>query len=241
MIRFVSYLRVSTQRQGASGLGLEAQRQAVASHIHGCGGLLAAEFIEVESGKRNDRPELAAALAHCAATGSTLVVAKLDRLARNLRFIATVMDSGAEFVACDFPMANRLTLHILAAVAEHEGKAISSRIKASMAVIKQAIDRDGTWLSRRSGKAIGRLGSPLGAAAFGSRRGIGAADAVQRRADEHAARVLPIVANIRQSGITSLRGIANELDQRGILTARGGRWDASRVRVLLQRGEMAAD
>ena len=124
--RFVAYYRVSTDRQGRSGLGLEAQREAVQSYLDGGSWTLADEVTEVESGKRNDRPELDRALGLCRLYGATLVVAKLDRLARNVAFISKLMESGVDFVAVDFPQANRLTIHILAAVAEHEREMISS-------------------------------------------------------------------------------------------------------------------
>src|SRR6266566_9246307 len=118
--KFVAYFRVSTDRQGKSGLGLEAQREAVMDYLNGGSWQLVDEFTEVESGKHSDRPQLAAALAACKKHRAKLVIAKLDRLSRNLAFIATLMDSGVEFVATDNPHATRLTLHILAAVAEHE-------------------------------------------------------------------------------------------------------------------------
>jgi DNA invertase Pin-like site-specific DNA recombinase len=126
---FVSYLRVSTQRQGDSGLGLEAQRIAVAAHV--TGGEVLAEYLEIESGKKNDRPQLLAALAHAQVTGATLIIARLDRLARNLAFIANLMEAGVDFIATDLPFATRLTIHVLAAVAEYEREMISARTKAA--------------------------------------------------------------------------------------------------------------
>ena len=134
--KFVSYIRVSTQRQGQSGLGLEAQRAAIVAHLNGGPWQLVAEFVEVESGRKADRPELAKALAACRAQGATLIIAKLDRLARNVAFVSALMESGVEFVAVDFPQANKLTLHILAAVAEHEAEAISARTKAALQAAK---------------------------------------------------------------------------------------------------------
>src|ERR671910_308678 len=134
--RFVAYYRVSTDKQGRSGLGLEAQREAVQSFLNGGSWTLAAEVTEVESGKRNDRPELDRALGLCRLYGATLVVAKLDRLARNVAFISKLMEERVEFVAVDFPKANRLTVHILAAVAEHEAEAISKRTKEALAAAK---------------------------------------------------------------------------------------------------------
>src|SRR5215472_25849 len=131
--KFISYLRVSTDRQGQSGLGIEAQRKAVTDY--GGSWQLLREYIEVESGKRSDRPQLLAALAHAKATGGTIVIAKLDRLARNVAFISNLMESGVEFVAADMPMANRLTVHVLAAVAEHEREMISQRTKAALGAV----------------------------------------------------------------------------------------------------------
>src|SRR5215213_4230202 len=133
--RWVVYLRVSTDRQGRSGLGLEARRVAVASYLAGHGRIVA-EVLEVESGRRNDRPELERALALCRAHRATLLVAKLDRLARNVAFVSRLMESGVEFMAADFPQANRLTIHILAAVAEHEARMISDRTRAALAAAK---------------------------------------------------------------------------------------------------------
>src|SRR4051795_3500540 len=132
--KWVAYYRVSTQKQGASGLGLEAQREAVAGYLNGGDWQLAAEFTEVESGRKNDRPELAKALVACRRIGATLIIAKLDRLARNVAFVSNLMESGVEVTAADFPTANRLAVHILAAVAEHEREMISARTKAALAV-----------------------------------------------------------------------------------------------------------
>jgi DNA invertase Pin-like site-specific DNA recombinase len=134
--RFVAYYRVSTDRQGKSGLGLEAQREAVQSYLNGGSWTLAAEVTEVESGRRNDRPELDRALGLCRLYGATLIVAKLDRLARNVAFTSKLMESDVDFVAADFPQANRLTIHILAAVAEHEAAMIFARTKAALAAAK---------------------------------------------------------------------------------------------------------
>jgi DNA invertase Pin-like site-specific DNA recombinase len=135
--RFVSYLRVSTARQGASGLGLEAQRAAVAAHLTGGDWTLLREIVEIESGKRNDRPALAEALRLCRQQKATLVIAKLDRLARNVHFISGLMESGVEFLAVDMPSANRFVVHILAAVAEQEAEAISKRTKTALAAAKE--------------------------------------------------------------------------------------------------------
>src|SRR3954471_11389197 len=136
--KFVAYYRVSTERQGRSGLGLEAQQEAVRAYLNGGSWRLVAEVVEVESGKRDDRPKLVEALALCRMHGATLIIAKLDRLARNVAFVSNLMESGGEFTAVDFPLANRLTVHILAAVAEHEAKAVSERTRTAL---KAARDR----------------------------------------------------------------------------------------------------
>ena len=134
MPEYVAYYRVSTDRQGESGLGLDAQRQAVTRHI---GGNPAAEFKEIESGKRHgNRPQLAAALAECRQRRATLVIAKLDRLGRNVAFISALMESNVDFVCCDNPHATKLLLHMLAAFAEHEREAISQRTRAALAAAK---------------------------------------------------------------------------------------------------------
>lgn len=132
----IAYIRVSTQKQGASGLGLEAQRELIRSFCQAHGVEVVTEYKEIESGKNGDRPELAKALAKCRATKSLLLIAKLDRLARKLSFVSALMDSSVEFVCCDFPEANRLTLHILAAVAEYEAQMCSERVTAALAAAK---------------------------------------------------------------------------------------------------------
>ena len=134
--KFVAYFRVSTDKQGKSGLGLDAQRKAVEDYLNGGTWSLIGEFTEVESGKRNQRPELVKALAACKRQKAKLVIAKLDRLSRNLAFIATLMDSGVEFIAVDNPHANKLTVHILAAVAQHEREVIAQRTKDALQAAK---------------------------------------------------------------------------------------------------------
>src|SRR5215510_570518 len=137
-IKFVAYARVSTDRQGKSGLGLEVQREAVQQFVQGRGGaIIAPEYIEVESGKRNDRPKLTQALKRCRLTGATLVVAKLDRLLRNAAFLLTLRDSGVDLVAADLPEANTMTVGVMAVVAQHEREAISARTKAALAAAKR--------------------------------------------------------------------------------------------------------
>jgi len=129
--KFIGYIRVSTDKQGKSGLGLEAQRKAIMDYLNGGSWELIAEYVEIESGKIDERVELQKALKHCNMTGATLVIAKLDRLSRDSHFIGSVMKSGIEFIACDMPAANKFTIHILAAVAEHEREMISTRTRAA--------------------------------------------------------------------------------------------------------------
>jgi DNA invertase Pin-like site-specific DNA recombinase len=215
MARFIAYYRVSTDKQGRSGLGLEAQQRTVRDNVRVWAGELAAEFTEVESGKRNDRPQLAAALAACRKQRAVLCIAKLDRLARNVAFIANLMDSGVDFVAVDMPNANRLTLHVMAAFAEHEREAISARTKAALAA------------ARARGVRLGAP-DPSSAGAVGRER-------LRGRADRFAANVLPIVEEIRRAGASTFTAIAEALNARGVRTARGGQWHAATVRNVLQR------
>ena len=216
--KFISYLRVSTARQGASGLGLEAQREAVSRYLNGGSWTLVQEVMEVESGKRNDRPAIAEALRLCRLHKATLVIAKLDRLARNVHFISSLMESGVDFVACDFPEANRLTVHILAAVAEHEAAMISARTKAAL----QAAKVRGVRLGGQRG-SLERMASM---AAKGNRASATARrdSAITRRQDlQH------VIAGITLEGVQSLRGIATKMNDAGMGTARGGRWTATQV------------
>ena len=213
--RFVAYYRVSTKRQGVSRLGLEAQQEAVRSYLNGGSWTLTAEVVEVESGKRSDRPKLAEALRLCRLHKATLVIAKLDRLARNVAFVSALMEAGVDFVAVDFPQANRLTVHILAAVAEHEAKAISERTTAALARAKA-----------RGVKLGGDRGHMPAIAAQGH-----AASLVVRqgRAKDRATDLMPLIIDIRASGATTLRAVANVLNERGIPTARGGKWSPVQV------------
>ena len=128
--QYVSYLRVSTQKQGFSGLGLEAQKEIIENFLHDK--IPIAEFVEVESGRKTNRPKLKDALALCRTTGSTLIVAKLDRLARNVSFLSNLLESDVEIVFCDFPQANKMVLHILAAISQYEAELTASRTKAAL-------------------------------------------------------------------------------------------------------------
>jgi DNA invertase Pin-like site-specific DNA recombinase len=211
---YIAYYRVSTDRQGRSGLGLDAQQQAVTSFLTGRGQLVEA-FTEVESGRKNDRPQLAAALDACRQHKAALVIAKLDRLARNVHFISGLMESGVEFLAVDMPEANRLTIHILAAVAEHEREMISQRTKAAL----QAAKVRGT-----------KLGSPTprhGATVRGK--------ALRETADAFAASIRPILHELQRQGITSYNAIAKALNARGIQTANKRKWYGATVKNALAR------
>src|ERR1044072_4027084 len=214
MCRVVAYYRVSTEAQGRSGLGLQAQREAIEGLCRQRDWQIIAEFTEIESGKRDDRPELGAALKRAKVTGARLVIAKLDRLSRNVAFLASLQESGVKFTAADMPEADEFTVHILAAVAQRDRKLISERTKAALAAAKA-----------RGAK----LGNPNGASAL-RRAGKGtraALHAVRHNAKVRAVEYFDIVEVVRGGGATSCAAIATELNGRGILTARGGRWHPS--------------
>ena len=217
--KFVSYLRVSTARQGESGLGEEAQRAAVAQYLNGGEWTLVEEVKEEESGKRSDnRPALAHALQLCRAYGATLIIAKLDRLARNVHFISGLMESRIEFVAVDMPYANKLTVHIIAAMAEHEAEMISQRTKAALAALKaRGVKLGGLRGDPSRMAAISKQGKP---ASIATRQ----ADAAERRSDH-----LVAIRSVQASGAKSYREIASVLNKRGVQTARGGPWTGAHV------------
>ena len=210
MTGFIAYYRVSTQRQGASGLGLEAQRKSVVDYINGNGNKVLAEYTEVESGKKASRPELDKALAHCKREGATLVIAKLDRLARDVHFIAGLMVSKVEFVVADMPQANTLTIHIMAAFAEHERKVISERTKAALAAAKAR------------GVVLGATGKAL-------------AKEHKAKAAKFARSLRPVIKELASEGITTVRAVAEALNIRNIPTPRGGKWHPTSVARLLAR------
>jgi DNA invertase Pin-like site-specific DNA recombinase len=217
-MRFVAYYRVSTAKQGQSGLGLEAQRQIVLQSI-GDGELLE-EFTEVESGKLNSRPQLQAALKHARLTKSTLIVAKLDRLSRNAAFLNQLFDADVPIRCADMPFADRFTVGILAQVAQWERERISDRTKAALCVAKAR-------------------GRSLGGKRPNQRRlddaGRGKASATRRAASEQRkADVMPYVEAARVAGHTSLRAIAAYLNARRIAAPRGGNWQAAQVVRLFQ-------
>ena len=213
--RFVAYYRVSTARQGASGLGLDAQREAVGHFLNGGSWRVVAEFTEVESGKRADRPELARAIQACRLYGAKLVIAKLDRLSRDAHFMLGLEKAGVDFVAAAMPNANRLTVGIMAMAAEEERRMISARSKGALA----------------QAKARGKvLGGYRGATTTEAGRA-----AQTARAQAKAGDLAPVVAELRAAGTTSLSSIAAALNARGIPTARGGRWSTMQVSRVLAR------
>lgn len=243
--KFVSYIRVSTQKQGSSGLGLAAQREAINNYLNGGNWKLVKELVEVESGKNSDRPKLADALSLCRLHRATLLVAKLDRLARNVAFISALMEAGVKFVAVDLPMANELTVHVMASMAQYEAKAISERTRLALdAAKKRGVKKDGTPL------VLGGLIKPNGDVRMSRERwdriaAKGRVEGTQARsanASKWAADVLPVIEDIRkeykqdeddQDAEPSLRYLANALNERGIETRRGGLWSAVQVQRIL--------
>lgn len=221
-MKIVSYIRVSTEKQGRSGLGLEAQQAAIDAYVSSYGAIILGAYVEVESGRRDNRPQLQAALKQAKLTGSRLLIAKLDRLSRNAAFLMNLQEAKVDFVACDNPNATPLTLGVLALVASEEALAASSRTKAALA----------------AAKARGvKLGNPNGAAAL-RRAGKGnqsACDAQRALANARAADLREIVEDFEVNGILTLSAQAKELNRRGIRTARGGKWHASTVSNLRQR------
>ncbi|WP_341896945.1 recombinase family protein [Sphingobium sp. YR657] len=219
-LRFIAYYRVSTDRQGRSGLGLEAQQEAVHKFLLQRQHTLIAEKVEVESGRNADRPELAEAFALCRLHRATLIIAKLDRLARSVAFVSNILESGVDFVAADFPEANRLTIHILSAVAEHEARMISDRTKAALKAAKAR----GVVLG-------GDRGNLPGVAARGAQA---SAMVRSRQADERARDVAPLIMSLREAG-KNFEDIAVELRDRDIPSARGGIWTGQKVSRLMRR------
>jgi DNA invertase Pin-like site-specific DNA recombinase len=225
MAAIIGYLRVSTKGQGESGLGIEAQKAAIETYARQNGTVVASFYTEVESGKLSDRPELAKALSHARRSKARLVVAKLDRLSRNVAFLSALMESKVDFVACDNPHANKLTIHLLAAVAEHEAEMISQRTKAALTAYKA-----------RGGK----LGADLPqcrnltpeAVAKGRQRSI---ESRAKAAAEAYADLRPAMVEMRSQG-ASLQTVAERLNEQGHTTRRGKPWNAVQVMRVLERG-----
>ncbi|GJE81066.1 recombinase family protein [Methylorubrum thiocyanatum] len=221
--RFVSYLRVSTKRQGDSGLGLEAQRKAVTDFLNGGRWLLVTELVEVESGKRADRPKLTEALRLCRLHNATLVIAKLDRLSRDAHFLLGLQRARVRFVAADMPEANEMVVGIMAVVAQAERKMISARTKAALAAAKER--------GVKLGGPTHHLPAQAGRAAEAS------ASARSSKAQDRASDLARDIAELRSEGASSLRDIAAGLGRRGITTPRGAAWTATAVRRVLARTE----
>lgn len=214
--KFVAYYRVSTAAQGQSGLGLEAQQTAVASYLNGGAWELIGEFREVETGKGSNalakRSQLRAALDACRKHGATLIIAKLDRLARNVHFVSGLMESRVRFVACDMPEANELTIHIMAAFAEHEAKRISQRTKDALAVAKAR------------GVALGTAGAANLRPNIKER---------QDAAMAFAEKLRPLFDGMKARGL-SQRAMAEELRSLGVPASLGGAWHLSQVQRILK-------
>ena len=223
----IAYYRVSTRRQGKSGLGLEAQAHAFEGYRESVGGRKIAEYVEVETGtNKRERPELSKAIAHAKRSGATLVIAKLDRLARNVHVVSGLMESGVEFVAADMPMANRLTLHIMAAMAEYEGKIISQRTKDALAAakrrgVKLGSARPGHWEGKEDRREAGR-----------KRAVKRAAEVHQQRARAAYTDLLPTIREMHEAG-HSLQAIADHLNEQGHTTRKGKPWNRVQVSRVL--------
>ena len=210
MAQFHSYLRVSTTKQGFDGLGVESQREAVRRYCNQTGGELLGEFVEVESGKRNDRPVLTEALGICRSKRTTLVIAKLDRLGRSVSFIAGLMDARVPFVAVDMPFATPLLLHVMAAFAQHEREMISGRTRGALAAAKAR------------GVVLGAHGKVL-------------AEQHRSAAKAHAEALRPAILQAQEAGCLSLPQIADYLTAQGHQTASEGRWHPMSVKRVLDR------
>lgn len=221
-MKVVGYVRVSTKRQQDSGLGLAAQHASIDAFVKQRDAVLLKTFEEQESGKNNDRPELQKALHLAKVTGGTLIIARLDRLSRSASFLLALRDSGVKFVAADLPDVDRTTVGVLAVIAEAEREMISKRTKEALAQ------------ARRRGV---RLGCPLGAEPFrkAGKGNVAAIRTVAENADKFAENLKPIIVALKADGISSLGRIAQALEERGILTARGGKWHRCTVRDLLRR------
>ncbi|MCA9733715.1 recombinase family protein [candidate division KSB1 bacterium] len=208
---YIAYYRVSTNKQGKSGLGLDAQRDAAHNHIKATKSHLIDEYIEVESTRKKTRPELNKALSVCKKQKATLLIAKLDRLGRNVAFIATLMESKVDFICCDNPHANRLMLHMLAAFAEHEREQISIRTKEALTAAKAR------------GVILGKNGKEI------------LAPLNKKRAKEFAESLRTTINEIKKAGNTTIRAICDELNQRAIPTAQNKTWHYGTTYNLLKR------
>jgi DNA invertase Pin-like site-specific DNA recombinase len=228
MENFVVYLRVSTTKQGIDGLGIEAQESAIRAH----GGNVIGAYKEVETGKKSDRPELAKALAHCKRTDATLLIAKLDRLARNVHFVTSLQRSGVKFVCCDMPNADTTHVQLMAVFAEHEARCISDRTKKALAE-KRRWYRENEEMLKEKGERyrLGNMNLDSEGRAKGSVEGN---QKIVELAAAFANRVAPTIKALQGQGM-SLRGVAKELEKLGVKTARGGKWTPTAVINVLAR------
>jgi len=217
--RYIAYLRVSTQRQGSSGLGLQAQQEIIRKHLNGNSPI--AEFVEVESGRKSDRPKLHEALELCKKEKATLIVAKMDRLSRNVAFTSQLLDSGIEIVFCDFPKANRLVLTIIAAISEYEAGLIRQRTKAALQVKKENGCRLGKPdnLMRNLDRAIANS------------RNTNQAKALNNPNNKRAVAILRGLV----TKTSNLSEMARVLNEEGFQASKGGRFSAKQVSILLSR------
>lgn len=240
--KFISYLRVSTQDQGADGNGVAAQRAAVEAHLNGGRWTLVREYVEVLSGKRDDRPELRRAIRHAKATGATLICSKLDRIGRKASTVLGLLDnSGITVVFADSPQAGKLELGVRAVVAEEEGRAISERTRSALQAVRARVEAGGHV--SRSGRPVTRLGNPNGAAALkrhvaehGNAAGV---EGARRAAREAAEGLRWVVEELAAEGVTSNKAVSRALNERGFPSPRGGRWQATSVRRLRDRLALA--
>lgn len=221
---YIAYYRVSTKQQGASGLGLDSQKEAVKRHTENCGACILAEFTEVESGKKNDRQELQKAIAAAKHQGATLLIAKLDRLARNAAFIFTLRDAGINFICCDMPDANTLTIGIFATLAQYEAELISSRTKAALAVKKAQGFKLGTPkpfddLAREKSKQVRKQ------KAIENKTKLSSAAEIIKEAVQ--------LADYKKQSIT-ISAIVEKLNSYNIVTTTGKMWTTENIRPLLR-------
>ena len=218
MTAYIAYLRQSTQKQAESGLGIEAQQAAINGFLKP-GDTVLATLIETESGRSDSRPQLATALRQCRQRKATLLIARLDRLSRRVSFLSRLMDSDVPFVACDNPSATRFTLHILAAVAEHEQAMISQRTKAALQAAKARGVVLGGWRGNVMTEDVRKLGRA----------------ANEARARDTALGMADVVHDLRAQGHNTLRALADALNSQGYNAPRGGTWHAATVHNLLSR------
>lgn len=224
--KFIAYYRVSTARQGRSGLGLEAQQDAVLGFLKGIGGRVLGTFTEIESGKRSDRPELHKALRRAKVSGARLIIAKMDRLSRNASFLLSLRDSGVRFIAADLPNADETVVGIMAVMAQREREMIGQRTKEALAVARRRLAKEGRT-----------LGNPNGAAALhmAGKGNTAALAMIAHHTDARAENYRETIADVDPTGTLSLRAIAAELNYREIEAPRGGLWHPSSVARLRDR------